>query len=334
MSKRINNTGFTLIEIVSVISVLALIALITIPLISRSMKDSKEGAIIVQINEIKNAAKDYVLKNIGGYTINGVYTMNLSSLKQSGLIDINIKNPSTGKRLNDSMPIEITVSTNSYSVKVGNCESDCLIDVEDDGNVEGESDGSDDRRPIIVLEGSAVDYIEVDATNGYNYVPSDCKIRNGSSESGCSIKYSADSGSTWSDENLIDAKIISNYFLEYNYRDVETGKDAIPVIKKVIVRDTIKPVIYIPVGTTLYYSKSGNNYYWVESDINIILNLGVYFTDNSFKGIKGIEESNPNLVKTGSCSFLMSECYITYKYTDSSGNSRTKVRKIIVREQQ
>ena len=55
------NKGFTLIEIMAVIVILAVIALIVVPLVTGSIKDSKQKLYETQLENIKSGAKSYMI---------------------------------------------------------------------------------------------------------------------------------------------------------------------------------------------------------------------------------------------------------------------------------
>lgn len=55
-----NKKGFTLVELIAVVVILALISLIVFPAVNSMIKNSKEKAYNVQIDEIINAAKNYL----------------------------------------------------------------------------------------------------------------------------------------------------------------------------------------------------------------------------------------------------------------------------------
>ena len=60
--------GFTLVELIAVIVLLAATALIAVPIVNRTIKNSKEKAYNAQKEEIVSAAKKYILEN--GITVN------------------------------------------------------------------------------------------------------------------------------------------------------------------------------------------------------------------------------------------------------------------------
>ena len=59
-----NKKGFTLVELLGVITVLAIIGVITMPIVNKTIKDSKEKSYKAQIKEIEKAAEDYTAENM------------------------------------------------------------------------------------------------------------------------------------------------------------------------------------------------------------------------------------------------------------------------------
>ena len=97
--------GFTLIELLGVIVILSLLVLIITPVVTNVMKDSKEELYEKTIDNIKLAAKNWInekenkelLPSIEGNCL----ILSLTDLKASGYIDLDIKDPRTGKKLDD-----------------------------------------------------------------------------------------------------------------------------------------------------------------------------------------------------------------------------------------
>ena len=81
--------GFTLAELLGVIILLGAIALIVVPLVSNSMKDSKETLYNDQIKSIELSLASWMSSNqtpAEGETI----TLSLSQLKEAGLVELDI----------------------------------------------------------------------------------------------------------------------------------------------------------------------------------------------------------------------------------------------------
>ena len=99
--------GFTLAELLGVIILLGAIALIIVPLVSNSMKDSKETLYNDQIKSIELSLASWMSSNqtpAEGETI----TLSLSQLKEAGLVELDITNPMTEELFPNDMILKIT----------------------------------------------------------------------------------------------------------------------------------------------------------------------------------------------------------------------------------
>lgn len=92
--------GFTLVELLAVIVILGLIALVSVPAITGLIKSGKEDLSEDQKKSIEMAAKNWAsdeknIKNLpkSGHSI----CVNLSTLQEGGYVDLDLKNPKTGK---------------------------------------------------------------------------------------------------------------------------------------------------------------------------------------------------------------------------------------------
>ena len=105
--------GFTLIELITVIVVIAIIAMISFQAVTSKINKSKERAYNVQVSNIKDAAKKYMLEN----EVDDPYHLNtmcisLSDLQNKGYLENGeIKNPKTNKNY-DLKKYEVTVKYN------------------------------------------------------------------------------------------------------------------------------------------------------------------------------------------------------------------------------
>lgn len=143
--------GFTLIEVIGVVIILASIVLIITPNINNSLKNSKNKAFDVQIEEIKSATKSWVALNSENTPKedNEEVIINLLQLKLSGLIAYDFKNPKTGELFPDDMMIKIIKKGLAYTYVV-------LTDTGTSNN-----SGIDPFGPQIVLNGGVYLYLEV-----------------------------------------------------------------------------------------------------------------------------------------------------------------------------
>ena len=146
--------GFTLIELMAVIVVLGVLSAAVIPVVSDIIKDSAEKAYNMNIDAIKSSAYDWALKNtkLLPKNNNESVIVYLSELKSSTTIDIDIKNPKTGKVLSNNTSVTITKNGDNYTYNVN------LVEVDhNEGDV-----------PALVISGDIVDYVEVNQIgNGY-----------------------------------------------------------------------------------------------------------------------------------------------------------------------
>ncbi|MCI8778972.1 MAG: prepilin-type N-terminal cleavage/methylation domain-containing protein [Bacilli bacterium] len=108
------NKGFTLIEIMAVIVILAVIALIVVPLVTGSIKDSKQKLYETQLENIKSGAKSYMI-NLDLPNKEPI-TITLDDLQKKGLVDKDIKNPITDEKFNKCMLIQIKKTSDKEDI--------------------------------------------------------------------------------------------------------------------------------------------------------------------------------------------------------------------------
>ena len=117
--KRIN-LGFTLIELLAVIVVLSLLLLVTATTISSQFKNSKDELYDKQLENIKLAASMWGSDNKALLNnINDCTSISLGYLKDSGYVDMNIKNTYTGKLFEDKeVFVNITKENSRFKYEV------------------------------------------------------------------------------------------------------------------------------------------------------------------------------------------------------------------------
>ena len=108
------NNGFTLIEIMAVIVILSVIALIVVPLVTGSIKDSKQKLYETQLENIKSGAKSYMI-NLDLPNKEPI-TITLDDLQKKGLVDKDIKNPITDEKFNKCMLIQIKKTSDKEDI--------------------------------------------------------------------------------------------------------------------------------------------------------------------------------------------------------------------------
>ena len=106
-----NRKGFTLAELLGVIVILLLLVLIVTPLFIKYSKNAGKTAYDVQINNIKESAKEWALDDDNAKLLpkkdDECVEVTLEKLKQEGLLDYNLKNPKTGEKFNDELTVII-----------------------------------------------------------------------------------------------------------------------------------------------------------------------------------------------------------------------------------
>jgi len=140
--------GFTLIEVLAVIVLLGLIALITVPIIRKTMKDSKQKLYEEQLIQIETGLKNWASSNI--FLLpedNDSIKLSLGQLKQSGFAEKEIKNPKNNKCFSNESILSITKYNNSYIYEVEE-----IVDV--DCNLI-------ENTPTIKLNGNVVEHLKV-----------------------------------------------------------------------------------------------------------------------------------------------------------------------------
>lgn len=132
--------GFTLIELLGVIAILGVLALIAIPVIDTSLNQSKDKLAISQEKQIIKGAKDLLAEHLKCLPNSKktcdiscasncgnnkkTCTISVSCLQKSGYVDINLKNPQTGKDYNATAEVQITSYNDNFKYKFNGGEDD------------------------------------------------------------------------------------------------------------------------------------------------------------------------------------------------------------------
>lgn len=273
--------GFTLSELLGVIVILGVISLITFPLVLNTLSESKEKAYLVQINQIKTAAKDYIIKNPSLSMNNDEsFTIYIGELKRAGLLAVDLVNSKTNKSISNQSEILVTKENNNYTYVVN------IIDLE-------ENSSQNENAPIITINGSYIEYAEINSI--YTDLGASAKtINNISTAVDTQIKL---------DNNIVGSISTSSkktYKIIYSATDNGLTSTS---IRTVIVRDTIGPVITLPSDTEL-----------AVSEVNGFDPLtGVTAIDNSNESIIVTAQS--------SIGSLPGKYTVIYYASDSSGNN-------------
>lgn len=289
-----NRKGFTLVELLAVIIILSVILMVVIPVVDKVVSGSKETAYNAQIERIKQGASDWAITN-AKYLPNEngeSIIIYLGELKAKGFIPLDIKNPKTNKIMSNNSTITITNNNGDYSFDVN------VIDI---------SNSESPNAPILVISGSIIDYVEVNQDGvGYTIPSATAKKANGETISSSYISYQIVKGN--SVVSSVDTSTIGTYKIIYSV----TSDGEIGTYEKIVeVRDTTSPVM----------SFASNISVAVGSSINY--NTGVTVTDNSGEVIT----PNVDYSKVGSTAGTYNAFYTA---TDSSGNSTTIKREVII----
>ena len=286
--------GFTLVELLAVITLISVISLIAMPAVQESIYTSKQKAYDTQISNIKKAAKDWSSENLSylpeedGESI----TITLYSLMSLGYIEDSLINPKTDKYFDPNTVITITRKNKDYKYDVEVIFSNEKVEVDHDA-------------PILFLNGDYVTYVEINDSEGYKDLGATSDISNLS----YTTNYYKVTNNSESSVTSISINNLSKYRVEYCGSN--DGKESC-ISRYVIVRDTVPPVITVPITQTISATEVAS--YNLKS--------GVSVTDNSGKSI------TPTI--TGKLETKPGKYVITYTATDASGNKKTKKRTIIV----
>lgn len=99
-----NNKGLTLIEVIGTLILLSVVALIVTPNIYQTIKEYQQQLFDTQMNNIKEAGKNWSADNIDKVPTSNSYALKISvkELQNEGYIDDKLKNPRDGNYFDDS----------------------------------------------------------------------------------------------------------------------------------------------------------------------------------------------------------------------------------------
>ena len=115
--------GFTLVEMLTVIIILVSLGLISIFTINKIVKRSGDDLYDIQVNTIKEAARNYAVKN--GSTLGASNEITICDLKRNNLIDEDFVDPRTEKPFDESLIIKIINDINNSNNEIGNLQLLC-----------------------------------------------------------------------------------------------------------------------------------------------------------------------------------------------------------------
>ncbi|MEI3530003.1 MAG: immunoglobulin-like domain-containing protein [Bacilli bacterium] len=286
------NKGFTLIEILAVVTIIGVVSLITMPVVQKNITKSRQQAYNNQIDNIVKAAKDWSSENLTNLPENNNEKLNISleMLMSLGYLEDNLVDPLTDKYFSPDTVITIEKINNNYQYKV-NVEFDKeKVEVDHDA-------------PVLFLNGDYLVYVEINTL--YNELGISCPDLPDLNY----FTFYYDNNNQEIDQ--INVNKLGNYVVKYMASN--DGKQS-SITRHVVVRDTIAPVITVPITETINVSTATN--YDLKADVSV--------TDNSGEKLEvGV---------VGQLSSIPGKYVITYRAVDSSGNERIKKRTIIVEE--
>ena len=131
--KKINKKkGFTLVELLGVILIISVLALIIMPLIIKSMKESKKKLTEAQIKLIYSASDTYIKKYKNEYPniVSNKYCITIQKLVNEGLLDEKLKNYIDNSEVELETSIEVNVDSKiSYSYELKYDRISCSVDM-------------------------------------------------------------------------------------------------------------------------------------------------------------------------------------------------------------
>lgn len=114
-----NEKGFTLVELITVIVVIAIVAVIATRTVTNKINSSKEKAYNIQVNNIKDSAKKYMLENTDEdkYHLDTM-CITIAMLQEKGYLEKgNISNPKTNKDFDvnkNYVKVKYNLESNQY----------------------------------------------------------------------------------------------------------------------------------------------------------------------------------------------------------------------------
>ena len=112
--------GFTLVELLAVLVVLALVALIVTPNVAQSIKDYQDRLYDVQIDGIKDSAKNWLADQIDQGNTSNIpkegtpVLVTVRTLQAGGYADPELKDPRNKKAFNANYCVKIDFQNNQY----------------------------------------------------------------------------------------------------------------------------------------------------------------------------------------------------------------------------
>ena len=188
------NKGFTLIEILAVIVLLGIIALISYPSVKKWIDESKQALYKEQIELIEDSLRNYASNNLLSLPEeDAVITFALGQIKESGNMQIEVKNPKNNKCFSNESLLTITRRNKSY-----------IYDIKDLIDVKCEEI---EDAPVIKLNGKPIEHITV----GDTYVD-----KGATAKSSTGTDLTSYITTTISGEGTIDTSVPGIYTVTYS----------------------------------------------------------------------------------------------------------------------
>ncbi len=305
-----NNKGVTLIELIIVIVLIGIISAFTIPAVGRYVTTARKESVLNGALLIEETAETYCVEHscsTGVVLTSSELSEYMSNIKsdytyEATLLDTGNFSVTYYKEGEYSFP-----SNTSGELVLGMIPSIVGIDFVNqygEGIVSNPDDGGDDftvpeGEPYVRLVGATTVYVEYGGSYsepGFNAFASD-----GSS---ISNKWNSGMGGTWS---------FGTTEITYSCYSSVDNKACIETKRYVVVVDTTPPEVHVNGSSTVYVSQ-GSSFtdYW-----------GAWTYDKSNTASAVTSSSNVNTSVKGTY-------YVTYSSTDSSGNTGTSQRTVIV----
>lgn len=284
--------GFTLVEMLTVIVILVSLGLISIFTINKIVKKSGDDLYDIQVNTIKEAARNYAVKN--GSTLGTSNEITICDLKRNNLIDEDFVDPRTEKPFDESL-----------IVKIINDDSNYKIEFDGTTKMPNYSCGND---MVVTLVGDSPYYLSV----GSEYV-----------EPGVSVKKKQNDALVNYADYTLERKAdsfekIGTYKVTYLVTDKNNSNSKVSLRRTVIVEDKEAPKITVNETTQNYTQTILEG---TKIDVPSCSAEDAYEGNLPCKVINNYNgNTNPGTYQ------------IEYIATDSSGNSNSFILTIIVKK--
>ncbi len=250
--------GFTLAELLGVIVLLGAILLIVLPVVDKTIKESKEDLYQDQIDGLKLSLQLWV-SNHQKPDVGETVTLSLSQLKEEGLVELDLTNPKTDELFPNDMQLKIVNNDGILEYQV----------------LESGSNINDYKiLPSISLNGDTLEYVEISQSGSYVDKGVVAKDPNNN----------VISTVTTSDSPAINIAKKGVYLRKYTATFDGYYNDA---YRTIVVRDTLGPTISFSGNLSMTYSQS----------LSYNFLTGVTATDNSGEAVSIKVEKNITSIK-------------------------------------